>query len=104
MPMQSLEDKNCVKTGLTKSLKKGNQVLQPDKCTWRSIEGLKRGKELVAKSTIIRLVMALVLGKKHSRRHPQRRLASIYDNVPLQRGNLAQKVLFLAGEVQPASI
>lgn len=62
MPTQSLEDENRVKTDLTKSLEEGDQILQPDECARRSIAGLERGEELVATSTIIRLVMTSVLG------------------------------------------
>lgn len=62
MPTQSLEDENRVKTDLTKSLEEGDQVLQPEECARRCIAGLERGEELVATSTIIRLVMTSVLG------------------------------------------
>ncbi|KAK3349787.1 hypothetical protein B0T25DRAFT_482513 [Lasiosphaeria hispida] len=62
MPTQSLDDENKVKTDLTKSLEEGDQVLQPDECARRAIAGLERGEELVATSTIIRLVMTSVLG------------------------------------------
>ena len=62
MPTQSLEDENRVKTDLTKSLEEGDQVLPPEECARRCIAGLERGEELVATSTIIRLVMTSVLG------------------------------------------
>lgn len=62
MPTKSLEDENRVKTDLTKSLEEGDQVLHPDECARRCIAGLERGEELVATSTIIRLVMTSVLG------------------------------------------
>ncbi|KAK0707981.1 hypothetical protein B0H67DRAFT_603101 [Lasiosphaeris hirsuta] len=62
MPTQSLDDENKVKTDLTKSLEEGDQILQPDECARRAIAGLERGEELVATSTIIRLVMTSVLG------------------------------------------
>jgi 3-dehydrosphinganine reductase len=62
MPTQSLEDENRVKTDLTKSLEEGDQVLQPEECARRAIAGLERGEELVATSTIIRLVMTSVMG------------------------------------------
>ncbi|KAF2263840.1 NAD(P)-binding protein [Lojkania enalia] len=62
MPTQSLDDENRVKTDLTKSLEEGDQVLQPDECARRAIRGLENGEELVPTSTIIRLVMASVMG------------------------------------------
>ncbi|KAK3936347.1 hypothetical protein QBC46DRAFT_31748 [Diplogelasinospora grovesii] len=62
MPTQSLEDENRVKTDLTKSLEEGDQILQPDECARRAIKGLEAGHELVATSTIIRLVMTSVMG------------------------------------------
>ena len=62
MPTRSLDDENRVKTDLTKALEEGDQVLQPDECATRAIAGLERGEELVATSTIIRLVMTSVLG------------------------------------------
>jgi len=62
MPTQSLDEENKVKTDLTKSLEEGDQILSPDECARRAIVGLERGEELVATSTIIRLVMTSVLG------------------------------------------
>ncbi|KAK3315734.1 hypothetical protein B0H66DRAFT_498754 [Apodospora peruviana] len=62
MPTQSLEDENKVKTDLTKSLEEGDQILTPDECARRAIAGLESGEELVATSTIIRLVMTSVMG------------------------------------------
>jgi 3-dehydrosphinganine reductase len=62
MPTQSLDDENRVKTDLTKSLEEGDQILQPEECARRAIRGLESGEELVATSTIIRLVMTSVMG------------------------------------------
>jgi len=62
MPTQSLEDENKVKPDLTKYLEEGDQILTPDECARRTIAGLDRGEELVATSTIIRLVMTSMLG------------------------------------------
>lgn len=62
MPTQSLEDENAVKTDLTKSLEEGDQILQPAECARRAIASLESGEELVPTSTIIRLVMASVMG------------------------------------------
>ncbi|KAH8890170.1 NAD(P)-binding protein [Thozetella sp. PMI_491] len=62
MPTQSLDDENRVKTDLTKSLEEGDQILEPEECARRAIAGLERGEELVATSTIIRLVMTSVMG------------------------------------------
>ncbi|TRX96921.1 hypothetical protein FHL15_002227 [Xylaria flabelliformis] len=62
MPTQSLEDENAVKTDLTKSLEEGDQILQPDECARRAIAGLESGDEMIPTSTIIRLVMASVMG------------------------------------------
>ncbi|KAI1133203.1 NAD(P)-binding protein [Nemania abortiva] len=62
MPTQSLDDENAVKTDLTKSLEEGDQILVPDECARRAIAALERGEELVPTSTIIRLVMASVMG------------------------------------------
>lgn len=62
MPTQSLDDENRVKTDLTKSLEEGDQILQPEESARRAIGGLEAGEELVATSTIIRLVMASVMG------------------------------------------
>ena len=62
MPTQSLEDENRVKTDLTKSLEEGDQILPPQECARRAIAGLEGGEELIATSTIIRLVMTSVLG------------------------------------------
>ncbi|KAK3361372.1 hypothetical protein B0T24DRAFT_539154 [Lasiosphaeria ovina] len=62
MPTQSLDDENEVKTDLTKALEEGDQILKPEECARRAIAGLERGEELVATSTIIRLVMTSVLG------------------------------------------
>jgi 3-dehydrosphinganine reductase len=62
MPTQSLEDENKVKPDLTKFLEEGDQILTPDECARRAIAGLERGEELVATSTIIRLVMTSMLG------------------------------------------
>ncbi|KAI1482838.1 NAD(P)-binding protein [Daldinia eschscholtzii] len=62
MPTQGLEEENSVKTDLTKSLEEGDQVLQPEEVARRAIRGLESGEELVATSTIIRLVMTSVMG------------------------------------------
>ncbi|KAI0874626.1 NAD(P)-binding protein [Hypoxylon argillaceum] len=62
MPTRSLDDENAVKTDLTKALEEGDQVLPPAECARRAIAALERGEELVATSTIIRLVMASVMG------------------------------------------
>jgi len=62
MPTQSLDEENKVKTDLTKSLEEGDQILSPEECARRAIAGLERGEELVATSTIIRLVITSVLG------------------------------------------
>ncbi|KAI0098295.1 NAD(P)-binding protein [Nemania sp. FL0031] len=62
MPTQSLADENAVKTDLTKSLEEGDQVLPPEECARRAIAALESGEELVPTSTIIRLVMASVMG------------------------------------------
>lgn len=62
MPTQSLIDENKVKTDLTKSLEEGDQILTPDECARRAISGLENGQELVATSSIIRAVMASMLG------------------------------------------
>ncbi|KAL2127738.1 hypothetical protein VTI74DRAFT_10245 [Chaetomium olivicolor] len=62
MPTQSLEDENRVKTDLTKALEEGDQVLSPAECARRAIAGLEAGEELVATSSIIRLVMTSVMG------------------------------------------
>ncbi|KAF2657473.1 NAD(P)-binding protein [Lophiostoma macrostomum CBS 122681] len=62
MPTQSLEDENRVKTDVTQSLEEGDQILSPEECARRAIKGLESGEELVPTSTIIRLVMASVMG------------------------------------------
>jgi 3-dehydrosphinganine reductase len=62
MPTRSLEDENRVKTDLTNALEEGDQILAPDECARRAVAGLERGEELVATSTIIRLVMTSMLG------------------------------------------
>jgi 3-dehydrosphinganine reductase len=62
MPTKSLDDENRVKTDVTKALEEGDQILSPDECARRAIAGLERGEELVATSTIIRLVMTTVMG------------------------------------------
>ena len=62
MPTQGLDEENIVKTELTKSLEEGDQILEPEECARRAIRGLERGEELVATSTIIRLVMTSVMG------------------------------------------
>ncbi|KAI0407296.1 NAD(P)-binding protein [Xylaria palmicola] len=62
MPTQALEDEDAVKSDLTKSLEKGDQILEPKECARRAIAGLESGEELVPTSTIIRLVMASVMG------------------------------------------
>lgn len=62
MPTQSLEDENRVKADVTQSLEEGDQILTPEECAKRAIAGLKSGEELVPTSTIIRLVMASVMG------------------------------------------
>lgn len=62
MPTRSLDDENRVKTDLTKSLEEGDQILTPEECARRAIAGLESGEELVPTSTIIRLVMASVMG------------------------------------------
>ncbi|KAF5020608.1 hypothetical protein F66182_7357 [Fusarium sp. NRRL 66182] len=62
MPTKSLEDENKVKTDVTKALEEGDQVLTPTECARRAIVGLERGEELVATSTIIRLVTTSVMG------------------------------------------
>ncbi|KAJ4122917.1 hypothetical protein NW768_009906 [Fusarium equiseti] len=62
MPTKSLDDENRVKTDVTKALEEGDQILTPDECARRAIAGLERGEELIATSTIIRLVMTTVMG------------------------------------------
>ncbi|KAI1734397.1 NAD(P)-binding protein [Xylaria scruposa] len=62
MPTRSLEGENAVKTDLTMSLEEDDQILQPDECARQAIAGLDSGDELVPTSTIIRLVMAYVMG------------------------------------------
>ncbi|EWZ47125.1 hypothetical protein FOCG_11119 [Fusarium oxysporum f. sp. radicis-lycopersici 26381] len=62
MPTKSLDDENKVKTDVTKALEEGDQILTPDECARHAIAGLERGEELIATSTIIRLVMTTVLG------------------------------------------
>ncbi|KAF9773534.1 hypothetical protein IL306_008641 [Fusarium sp. DS 682] len=62
MPTKSLDDENKVKTDVTKALEEGDQILTPDECARRAIAGLERGEELIATSTIIRLVMTTVMG------------------------------------------
>lgn len=62
MPTKSLDEENRVKTDLTKSLEEGDQVLEPEECARRSIAGLEAGQELIATSTIIRLVKASTMG------------------------------------------
>ncbi|KAF5608414.1 3-ketodihydrosphingosine reductase tsc10 [Fusarium subglutinans] len=62
MPTKSLDDENKVKTDVTKALEEGGQILTPDECARRAIVGLERGEELIATSTIIRLVMTTVMG------------------------------------------
>ncbi|KAL6923950.1 hypothetical protein FSST1_001224 [Fusarium sambucinum] len=62
MPTKSLDDENRVKTDVTKALEEGDQILKPDECARRAIAGLESGEELVATSTIIRLVMTTVMG------------------------------------------
>jgi 3-dehydrosphinganine reductase len=62
MPTQSLEDENRVKADVTQSLEEGDQILSPEECAKRAIKGLESGEELVPTSTIIRLVMASVMG------------------------------------------
>ncbi|KAM0415929.1 hypothetical protein ACHAPT_013082 [Fusarium lateritium] len=62
METKSLEDENRVKTDVTKALEEGDQVLTPSECARRAIAGLENGEELVATSTIIRLVMTSVMG------------------------------------------
>ncbi|KAF5569341.1 3-ketodihydrosphingosine reductase tsc10 [Fusarium phyllophilum] len=62
MPTNSLDDENKVKRDVTKALEEGDQVLTPDECARRTIVGLERGEELIATSTIIRLVMTTVMG------------------------------------------
>ncbi|KAI8670521.1 hypothetical protein NCS57_00523700 [Fusarium keratoplasticum] len=62
METKSLEDENRVKTDVTKSLEEGDQILTPTECARRAIAGLESGQELVATSTIIRLVMTSVMG------------------------------------------
>ncbi|KAF4446156.1 hypothetical protein F53441_10132 [Fusarium austroafricanum] len=62
MPTKSLDDENKVKTDVTRALEEGDQVLTPDECARRAIAGLKSGQELIATSTIIRLVMTTVMG------------------------------------------
>ncbi|KAI1385972.1 NAD(P)-binding protein [Hypoxylon trugodes] len=62
MPTSGLDDENAVKTDLTKALEEGDQILSPEECARRAIAGLESGQELVPTSTIIRLVMASVLG------------------------------------------
>ncbi|KAI1177743.1 NAD(P)-binding protein [Nemania sp. FL0916] len=62
MPTQSLKDEDAVKTDLTKSLEEGDQILQPADVARRAIAALESGEELVPTSTIIRLVMASVMG------------------------------------------
>ncbi|KAJ3578440.1 hypothetical protein NPX13_g2134 [Xylaria arbuscula] len=63
MPTQSLEDENAVRTDLTKSLEEGDQILPPEECARRAIASLESGEELIPTSTIIRLVMASVIGR-----------------------------------------
>ncbi|RTE84203.1 hypothetical protein BHE90_001219 [Fusarium euwallaceae] len=62
METKSLEDENRVKTDVTKSLEEGDQILTPTECARRAIAGLESGQELIATSTIIRLVMTSVMG------------------------------------------
>lgn len=62
MPTKSLDDENRVKTDVTKALEEGDQILKPDECARRAIAGLENGEELIATSTIIRLVMTTVMG------------------------------------------
>ncbi|KAF4984571.1 hypothetical protein FZEAL_247 [Fusarium zealandicum] len=62
MPTKSLDEENLVKTDVTKALEEGDQVLTPNECARRAIAGLENGEELVATSTIIRLVMTSVMG------------------------------------------
>ncbi|KAF5694167.1 3-ketosphinganine reductase [Fusarium denticulatum] len=62
MPTKSLADENKVKTDVTKALEEGDQILTPDECARRAIAGLERGEELIATSTIIRLVMTTAMG------------------------------------------
>jgi 3-dehydrosphinganine reductase len=62
MPTQSLIDEDRVKPDLCKSLEEGDQILTPDQCARRAIEGLEAGEELVPTSTIIRLVMTSMMG------------------------------------------
>ncbi|KAF5001170.1 hypothetical protein FGRMN_1194 [Fusarium graminum] len=62
MPTKSLDDENRVKTDVTKALEEGDQILSPEECARRAITGLERGEELIATSTIIRLVMTTVMG------------------------------------------
>ncbi|KAF4464908.1 3-ketosphinganine reductase [Fusarium albosuccineum] len=62
MVTKSLEDENKVKTDVTKALEEGDQILTPTECARRAIAGLESGQELIATSTIIRLVMTSVMG------------------------------------------
>ncbi|ESU14163.1 hypothetical protein FGSG_07845 [Fusarium graminearum PH-1] len=62
MPTKSLDDENRVKTDVTKALEEGDQILKPDECARHAIAGLENGEELIATSTIIRLVMTTVMG------------------------------------------
>jgi 3-dehydrosphinganine reductase len=62
MHTQSCADEDAVKSDLTKSLEEGDQILEPEECARRAINGLESGEELVATSLIIRAVMASVLG------------------------------------------
>ncbi|KAJ4246249.1 hypothetical protein NW762_013599 [Fusarium torreyae] len=62
MPTKSLDDENRVKSDVTKALEEGDQILTPNECARRAIAGLERGEELIATSTIIRLVMTTVMG------------------------------------------